>query len=1533
MTTPDQLQRFLRDSRSLLVFLVLAWPQVAAAITLTWDPNSEEDLGGYKVYVGTSSGEYGSPTDISNVTTYKPPGLQPNTTYFFAVTAYDLSGNESGFSNEVSALALAVPAIVGLGRSAAEAALTTAGLAVGNVTMLVSATVAAGVVINQIPAAGDIVIPGSAVALEISSGPGPVVTVPTVVGQGQGAVAALLQAAGLVVGAVTTVNSALPAGQVLTQTPGAGAQVVPGSAVTLEIASGPVIVPTVVGRLQHDAEVVLRNGGLSVTVNQVTDSTVPAGEVISQIPTMGTALVPGSMMTILVSLGPAPVQVPDAVGLTQAAAESAITRAGLALGLVKTSQSRIVPVGFVISHTPAAGFSVAPGTLVAFDVSLGPPPTTPPIPIVPIPDEATWESRMITKGKEHCEILKNNAPISDDTLLARTNYDAQRIFEQIAVRTGDPSWHDCANLAEQIYRDHFVLPGNGSVAAAWNFTRGLLVDYQRTNDATSKKAIVLLAQNAEIARPADPLALTERYAFSRNVANTIMAYLDAQAVGEAPQAKYDAYVEQALGHISQWFIQQLWTSGDPEPFRPLQVGWTLQALIEAHTSRPDARIPPKVQLALDQLWETAWLPSQGAFYLNSQLPTMPQPEANLVLAPAYAWMYRITGDTTHRDRADQIFAEGVRRGSLASAEQFNQQYLWSLSYQDWREAANIDFSGKVASPEPEPLPSQPEEALAKIPPTSVPELSGWETHMIADGRQYCDLLKANEPIVNADLLGLTFSDALRVYEQIGTYTGATSWHECADLAKQAYRDHFVLRNNGGVPALWNFTWGLRLHHERTKDSTSKSAIVLLARHADVARDSYPLDATVHYRRSREVAYTLMAYLNAEAVGDPIRPKYDSYISQALDHLDQWFVQRLWEKGDSEPLRPAAVALTIQALMQAHVTRPDPRIPPRIKQALDTLWDVAWRSADQAFYRSSSPQESGRGHPGTNLLIAPAFGWIYLQTGDTGYRDRGDQVFAGGVKGLSSSIAGLFRNRRDPVMPRPLWVWPAARLPERQAGGLRGGHAVQVAWRPEEYVVLVSTQTGDPEKAGQFNQDFMASFDFVSSRETANGMFVADTPASDGGGGGCFIATAAYGSPFAAEVKVLRQFRDRYLLASAPGRLFVTAYYQVSPPLARVIAGHDVLRAATRRALEPVAWWAALALVSPAFALGIFLGAVAASLFIADRMARTRRGSRQRYRAYAVVLLTLLVAIGPIAQEWQARAAPSDIGPPLSSSTGTATVSFSAPKPYAIVLFVRENLRKLYSTGDVIFLPENPARSFAMVKLEDGRVLLRDNTTRQLISLRPGSPLPGFPGISFVRGIPLTALEYRFKVVQRITEQDLVLLSVAGSRALVEREVTELPSGVLPSDAVGSPRIAKAGVMDLTQFAFASFKKVDENTYEVSEALVRPVIDGVGRLLSEHRPKFTPAFSMPTDRDVTIVSTLGDGVLSRGGFTVTSSRVAQTFGIKVGDTILGLNGHPVDSPLNAWWTFQELFIQNPHLTEIHVEMLRDKTFQTKTFRLR
>lgn len=69
--------------------------------------------------------------------------------------------------------------------------------------------------------------------------------------------------------------------------------------------------------------------------------------------------------------------------------------------------------------------------------------------------------------------------------------------------------------------------------------------------------------------------------------------------------------------------------------------------------------------------------------------------------------------------------------------------------------------------------------------------------------------------------------------------------------------------------------------------------------------------------------------------------------------------------------------------------------------------------------------------------------------------------------------------------------------------------------------------------------------------------------------GCFIATAAYGSPMVEEIEVLREFRDQYLLTNPVGETLVELYYKTSPPIADFIDDHPALKPVVRAALVPV----------------------------------------------------------------------------------------------------------------------------------------------------------------------------------------------------------------------------------------------------------------------------------------------------------------------------------------------------------------------------
>ena len=74
---------------------------IGEAPTTNADDSALTDLGGYKIYYGTSSGNYTQEVNVGNVNTYTLT-LADGATYYFTVTAYDTLGNESEYSNEVN---------------------------------------------------------------------------------------------------------------------------------------------------------------------------------------------------------------------------------------------------------------------------------------------------------------------------------------------------------------------------------------------------------------------------------------------------------------------------------------------------------------------------------------------------------------------------------------------------------------------------------------------------------------------------------------------------------------------------------------------------------------------------------------------------------------------------------------------------------------------------------------------------------------------------------------------------------------------------------------------------------------------------------------------------------------------------------------------------------------------------------------------------------------------------------------------------------------------------------------------------------------------------------------------------------------------------------------------------------------------------------------------------------------------------------------------------------------------------------------
>jgi len=216
-----------------------------------------------------------------------------------------------------------VPNVVGLTQAAATTALTNADF-VAAAASANSPTVAIGNVISQNPAAGSLQPFRSTVNIVVSLG----ALVPNVVGGTQTAAGTTLAAAGLTVGAVTSVNNAAAAGTVISQSPTAGTSTAPGTGVALTVSLGPALrtVPNVTGQPQATATTNIQNAGLTVgAVTQEASATIARGSVIRTSPVAGTQLAAGSAVALVVSTGaPQPAGLVLALAFDETAGTTAI---------------------------------------------------------------------------------------------------------------------------------------------------------------------------------------------------------------------------------------------------------------------------------------------------------------------------------------------------------------------------------------------------------------------------------------------------------------------------------------------------------------------------------------------------------------------------------------------------------------------------------------------------------------------------------------------------------------------------------------------------------------------------------------------------------------------------------------------------------------------------------------------------------------------------------------------------------------------------------------------------------------------------------------------------------------------------------------------------------------------------------------------------------------------------------------------------------------------------------------------------------
>lgn len=205
-------------------------------------------------------------------------------------------------------------------------------------------------------------------------GPGTIVRIPSLTGMIQEQAIAQLDEVGVPVKVSTVYDDSVSIGRVVQSHPATGTNIMKFQGVELSISQGPELfpVPSVAGTTESQAKRALAKAGFSnVFTTESYSPTVDAGSVISSSPAAQTQLARKSRITLTVSKGHAPVQVPSVIGLSESEAAQRLTDAGLELAKGDSVHTEQIDSGLVAQQSPADG-TAEYGSSVQINISAGP---------------------------------------------------------------------------------------------------------------------------------------------------------------------------------------------------------------------------------------------------------------------------------------------------------------------------------------------------------------------------------------------------------------------------------------------------------------------------------------------------------------------------------------------------------------------------------------------------------------------------------------------------------------------------------------------------------------------------------------------------------------------------------------------------------------------------------------------------------------------------------------------------------------------------------------------------------------------------------------------------------------------------------------------------------------------------------------------------------------------------------------------------------------------------------------------------------
>ena len=290
-----------------------------------------------------------------------------------------------------------------------------------------------------------------------------------------------------------------------------------------------------------------------------------------------------------------------------------------------------------------------------------------------------------------------------------------------------------------------------------------------------------------------------------------------------------------------------------------------------------------------------------------------------------------------------------------------------------------------------------------------PDVSGYDLYALRRGKP----IAAAFPSKPDDLVSSNYYDLALTLYTVYYRSGDPYWLEQARRVAGIWRDSPNNRNIDRYLA-GDFSVGPTIPPPR---SLSTLGLAILASEADdpqarhVVDDHARLVENVYgfqWSDPREAGYSLMALVASTVLGDDHRAGARQMLDVALANQKS---DGRWEgTSDLVPAGPFVLNYMTGLLMEGLVLYDraigDPRIVPALRKGVDWTWSTQWVSRSQAFQYANINSGSVNTQPAPDLngLMLPAWGYLFSATGDTRYRDQGNQIFQG-LSNVIPSVTG------------------------------------------------------------------------------------------------------------------------------------------------------------------------------------------------------------------------------------------------------------------------------------------------------------------------------------------------------------------------------------------------------------------------------------------------------------------------------------------------------------------------------------------------